>query len=613
MTWLLMAGSIYPLQAEERITEFFSDIEIHSDGAITVIETINVIAEGEQIRRGIYRDFPTRYQAPGGGNHQVGFDLVEVKRDNRPEPYHTEQVGNGIRIYIGQRNVFLEPGQYSYQITYRTTRQLGFYDNHDELYWNVTGNDWAFPISRVEARVVLPESVSGSQLVLEGYTGYSGERGQNFISSAAQQAVAQFATTIPLQPRQGFTIVVQWPKGHVSAPSGWDRINYFFADYRIGIITVGAMIILLVYYLVVWIRVGRDPQKGVVIPLFSPPGNLSPAASRYVYRMGFDNRCYAAAIINMAVKGFLSIEENDGTYTLIKGPEANDRLLSAGEQNIARTLFAASNTQVLEKANHRVIKKSVNRLKTSLKREYHQSQFMTNTIYLVPGFFISLLSLMAVGFSTGADTAIPLVMMSVWLTGWTFTIFMLIRQQQKLMAAIFSIFGVFSVAGTVVALSAMLSLLMIGLIGVNILFYYLMKAPTESGRKLMDRLEGFRMYLGTAEEHRLNTLNPPEHTLELFEKFLPYALALGVDQAWSEKFASTLVAVTATEEGGGYRPGWYHGPRLNRFNPAGFSSSLGPSLAKAVSSSSSAPGSASGGGGGGSTGGGGGGGGGGGW
>jgi uncharacterized membrane protein YgcG len=298
---------------------------------------------------------------------------------------------------------------------------------------------------------------------------------------------------------------------------------------------------------------------------------------------------------------------------LIKGAEANDRLLSAGEQNIARTLFAASSTQALEKANHRVIKKSVNRLKTSLKREYHQSQFLTNIIYLVPGFFISLLSLMAVGFSTGADTAIPLVMMSVWLTGWTFTIFMLIRQQQKLMAAIFSIFGVFSVAGAVVALSAMLSLLMIGLIGVNILFYYLMKAPTESGRKLMDRLEGFRMYLGTAEEHRLNTLNPPEHTPELFEKFLPYALALGVDQAWSEKFASTLAAVTATEEGGGYLPAWYHGPRLNRFNPAGFSSSLGPSLAKAVSSSSSAPGSASGGGGGGSTGGGGGGGGGGGW
>jgi uncharacterized membrane protein len=272
-----------------------------------------------------------------------------------------------------------------------------------------------------------------------------------------------------------------------------------------------------------------------------------------------------------------------------------------------------SKTQVFEKSNHAVIKKSIDGLKRSLKKEYHQSQFVTNIIYLVPGFIISLLSLLVAGFSTNSASAIPLVVMGVWLSGWSFTIFMLIRQQQKFVAAIFSIFGVSAVVGMVASLPAYLPLFLLGLIAINILFYYLMKAPTESGRKLMDQIEGFRLYLGTAEENRLNSLHPPDQTPELFEKFLPYALALGVDQAWSESFARTLGGVTGSSQENGYRPGWYRGPRMNRFNPATFSSSLGPSLAKAVSSSSSAPGSSSGGGGGGFSGGGGGGGGGGGW
>ena len=140
----------------------------------------------------------------------------------------------------------------------------------------------------------------------------------------------------------------------------------------------------------------------------------------------------------------------------------------------------------------------------------------------------------------------------------------------------------------------------------------MIRAPTDSGRKLLDRIEGFRLYLATAEEDRLNQLNPPRQTPELFEKYLPYALALGVDQAWSERFAATLASESHAPGKSSYHPRWYTGGSWNRFNPTGFASSLGSSLSKAVASSSTAPGSSSGGSGG-SSGGGGGGGGGGGW
>jgi uncharacterized membrane protein len=138
-----------------------------------------------------------------------------------------------------------------------------------------------------------------------------------------------------------------------------------------------------------------------------------------------------------------------------------------------------------------------------------------------------------------------------------------------------------------------------------------MKAPTRRGRKVMDTIEGFRMYLATAEHERLNALHPPEQTPELFEKYLPYALALGVEQAWSEQFSEVLIRASA--DGHSYSPHWYSGSHWHNYKAGSFSGKLGASLGSAISSSSSAPGSSSGSGGGGSSGGGGGGGGGGGW
>jgi len=146
----------------------------------------------------------------------------------------------------------------------------------------------------------------------------------------------------------------------------------------------------------------------------------------------------------------------------------------------------------------------------------------------------------------------------------------------------------------------------------NILFFFLLKRPTLAGRSLMDEIEGFRMYLGVAEEKRLNLLNPPERTPELFERFLPYALALDVENEWSERFTAVLAAADV-QRAGGYRPRWYRGRAWRPGHAQNFAGTLGTSLGGAVASSVTPPGSSSGSGGGGSSGGGGGGGGGGGW
>jgi hypothetical protein len=150
----------------ERVLDFFATVFVEPDGSLLVTEAITVQAEGEQIKRGIVREFPTIYPDGSGRTVRVGFELLGVERDGRPEPHHTEKRSNGVAIYAGSKDVFLRPGRYSYTLTYRTTRQLGFFADHDELYWNVNGNGWRLPLDRVGCEVHLPEGATVTEAVV---------------------------------------------------------------------------------------------------------------------------------------------------------------------------------------------------------------------------------------------------------------------------------------------------------------------------------------------------------------------------------------------------------------------------------------------------------------
>ena len=157
------------IQAAERITKFHSDIAIGDDGLMTITETISVIAEGEKIRRGIYRDIPVRYDTAFFGLKQnIPFELRAVSCDGTESPYREENHGIFRRIYIGSRNVELPVGPHIYTIQY-TTRQLRFLTSHDEVYWNATGNAWKFPIEQAEATISFPTGIPMDEVLAEGY------------------------------------------------------------------------------------------------------------------------------------------------------------------------------------------------------------------------------------------------------------------------------------------------------------------------------------------------------------------------------------------------------------------------------------------------------------
>lgn len=614
--------------ADERILDFHSQVIVHGDGSLLVTETIRVRAEGQQIRRGIYRDFPTDYEDRYGNRYRVGFTLLEVLRDGRSEDYHSERRGNGVRVYIGNAERQLRPGEYSYALSYRTDRQLGFFADHDELYWNVTGNGWNFPIDHAVADIQLPPSLADSALSVEAYTGPAGAAGKNYLAQAGE-AAAQFETTRPLGAGEGLTVVVGWPKGHVQEPTAQQQLGHLLGDNRELLAAGGGLLLLALYYLLVWHRVGRDPAAGVIIPHYEPPHGYSPASMRFIRRMGYDHKTFATALVGLAVKGYLRIEETGGEFQLqrLSGAEAP---LGPGEQVLLKRLFTGGKVLQLRQSNHQRIRAAIDAHKEALRSNYEKVFFLSNGVYLIPGILLTLATLVgAVLMLPDAESAFAGGFMMVWLSGWTAGVVMLVsraagawrsaRAGGSHAAAIaitaFALPFVFFELGGIGALIAFTSLTMVAVlfaaIGLNALFYHLLKAPTRAGRTLLDKLDGFRLYLDVAEKDELQLRHPPQKTPQLFEALLPYAMAFDVEQRWAERFASVLAHSSAGADN--YHPLWYSGHHFDAHNVGGFATTLGGALGSAIASSSTAPGSSSGGGGGGSSGGGGGGGGGGGW
>jgi len=617
-TVLLLATGVGWAAAEERITEFRSDIEIRADGAIEVTETIAVTAAGDKIKRGIFRDIPTTYADNYGNRVVVDLRVDAVTRDGRGEPFRVESTGSGVRIYIGDKNVFLQPGAYTYAITYTAPRQVGFFDDFDEIYWNVTGNDWAFPIDEASAVVTLPQ---GAPVVSRAaYTGRRGERGSAFTYDVDMRGRPRFAATRVLQPGEGLTVAVAWPKGFVAAPTFADDARYLLnANPGFAAIAAG-LVILFVYYLVAWLRVGRDPAAGTIVPLFAPPDGLSPPAARYVMRMGFDAKAFTAAIINMAVKGYLEIHDDGGGDFSLRREAPNSDALSAGERAMARKLFGGGKEVALEKENRTRIKSARDRLSTYLKANFQKDVFVANAAYLLPGLAITVaagvLAIVTARDPMGAG------FMMLWLTLWTFgtsslVIFAVVTLRHSIPQGLFMAgVSVMFLVGEVFGMSALAdsaswptAIGYVTLIVLSAVFFYLLKAPTGAGRRLMDRIEGFKLYLSVAEKERFATLNPPDRTPELFERYLPYAIALDVEHEWSAQFSTVLEQAMREDS---YQPHWYHGGTGRGFDPMTVANRLGGSFTSAVATASS-PSSSSGSGGGGSSGGGGGGGGGGGW
>ena len=610
----------------EHIYNFHSDITIDKDAQVTVTEKIKIYASGNIFKRGIVRSLP-RKRNINGSTKKIKYDIQSVVRDGAEENYHTEKTSDDLTIYVGNKDVILPPGVYSYEITYKTSDQISFYKEYDEFYWNVNGTLWNLAVDQISAKVTLPANAEIYQRSC--YTGSYGSNASNCTSSEINTHTIEFAAK-QLNPNEGLTVAVGFAKGVFTPPPPPGPLEKYGIFGLLFLAAIG----LLGWFYSQWQKYGVDPQKPVPYPQFNAPQNLSPASIGYIEKEYYTGSLVSAAIVSLATKGFVKIIEDDKRvlgifggreYTLEKIKE-QDQSLSKEEINLMNNLFFGSAKKVTFDGKYNPdIKKAVDDFQAALQfqhdkflKEGNNSTKLFLPILIILALYAAGLyasttitendKLLGVGIVLGIAIFVGAIVFSLSYERYIFMkILFWISSTVLVLMLAFVIWGdQYRIEN--LGFYSSFGFIILGYISL-VLFQYLIKQPTPEKLETLSLIEGFKMYLGTAEEKTLQFHNSPKMTPEVFEKMLPFAMVLGVDKIWGEKFQNMLKNSSLGQEN--YQSNWFVGASLMNMN---FASSLNSSLSQSIASSSTQPSSSgSGSSGGGFSGGGGGGGGGGGW
>lgn len=642
---LLLAAVIVAgrANAAEVIHSLVSDVTLAKDGELTVTETLRVRAEGAAMRHGIYRDFPLLFRDADGHVREVFFSLVSVARDGRAEPYHTERQHGFIRIYAGSKDALIARGEHTYVFVYRTSRQVRWFDGKPELNWNVTGNFWRFPVEQASYRLHLADGLAPLRWI--AFTGRIGVRGRDFQGGIGTDGTLAVSTTRQLAPGEGLTVVAALPAGAVDPPSADTLLWYRLYDNRNWIVGGIGFLVVLGYYAMAWGRVGRDPKRGIVIPLFRPPQGVSPALANYVHNWGLWRakwRAFTAAALSLAVKGLLRLDQAGKTLTLTAtdGDPQGRVPLSSEERAILTKVKTSSGSITISSAFSATVADLAKKFTTAVETENANRFFRRNLGYVVFGAVLTVgVVAWEIAFGGLRDQDI-VILIGLGVAAFFIGMFVMPIVQSihagtgKVAAFVWIAFLLVFVTFFVNVLHGAVEILSKGwpalrdfvsddpfpfvlvssFAAVNGLFLYLMKAPTALGRPVMDQLDGLKLYVETAEKDRLN-MQAPEITADHFEALLPYAVALDVEKPWADAFAAALKRAHPDDPDPmrSYQPGWASGGSWSGGNFGGAVAATVNGMSSALASAATVSSGSSGFGGGGGSGGGGGGGGGGGW
>ena len=508
-----------------RVTDFKEAISIAPDGSALVSERIALAFAGEW--HGIHRSIPVEYPGPQGTNYTLLLDVLSVTDENGHKlKYDSSRSGayRDLKIYI--------PGAVDttrvVNLDYMVRNGVRFFDrdndSYAEFYWNVTGNDWPVPIDHASAFVTLPDNAAGG-LRAQAFTGAYGSK-ESEATAEVKGADAVFETTRPLSMRSGLTIDIYIPQGVLQAPGSLTKFLWFLNSNPILFLPL----VTLVAMFTLWYYVGRDPDPGIsVAPQYEPPKGLSPAEAGTLIDDTIHPRDITSTIVDLAVRGYIKIEEKVDTFLvfhhkdylfhLLKPREQWGPDLKPHERVMLENIFAGGSETRLSSLK--------NRFYTAIPavREDIMSALKSKGIYTLD-------PESANGYSIAAAVAIAIVAVAVQVMGW--------------MNLFYSI------------------PLVIGSILVSALIWWLfarqMTAKTLSGARTTIAVLGFQEFMNRVDADRIKRMPP-----DTFEKFLPYAMALGVEHHWAQAFDGIVKDP----------PSWYVSPNgYVGFSPLFFSSSM---------------------------------------
>lgn len=491
-----------PLSAQvEQIDSFKTVLQVQEDASIIVTEEI-VYDFGAQDRHGIFRTIPYKYSR-SGNTYNLRIKILSVTDENgKSYNYKTSKYSGYLEIKIGDADVWVT-GENTYVIQYQVWRGINYFDTHDELYWNTSGNEWPVPIVFHEVEVELPEAaLSGLQAVC--YTGALGEENQECSIMKTREGY-YFASDDSFAPYEGMSVVVGWSPGAIARPGLWQEIKWFVTD-NWGLLFPIPVLIFMYWW---WTRHGRDEfGRGTIIPLYEPPEGLNPAEVGTAVDGHPHMKDLSSTIIDLAQRGYIKIKyiEKKGLlgskdYELIK-LKPGDSLPNQYDREFLDALFGSKESvKVLDLKNKfykRLPKLSKMLNETMVANKYFvRRPGETRAIYIGIGLAICVLA----GF-IGVITE-----------------------------SVANGIGI-GICGIIVALSSIF-----------------MVKRTSEGSIIKEKILGFQDFLKVTEEDRLKFHNAPEKKPEMFEKYLAYAMVLGVEKQWAEQFKDIYTQP----------PDWYEG------------------------------------------------------
>lgn len=525
-TWLLALFLCVTTLASAkswRISDFQDNISVNKDGSAVVTERITLVFVGEW--HGIHRTIPIEYPGPNGTNYELFLDVKSVTDGAGAKLKYDSSItsrSRDLKIYIPSA----VDATRTVEIIYAVRNGTRFFKDYDEFYWNVTGNDWPVPIDHASATVTFPESAVGS-LRAQSFTGVYGSTGHD-ASANVEGATATFETNNPLPMRGGLTIDVYLPQGILEAPSALTKLFWFIGGNPIVFLPP---VTLAVMFTLWWYK-GRDPDPGMsVAPMYEPPAGISPAEAGTLLDDTIHPRDITSTMVDLAVRGYIKIEETaekvlvfthkDYIFHLLKPQTTWDADLAPHERVMLENIFAGGQETRLSSLK--------NRFYTAVPviRQDIMSQLKNKGIYLVD-------PESANGYSIVA--AIGIV----------------------------AFFGVLQYLGWANFINSAPLLIVCGAIAAVIwwLFARVMTAKTVKGAKTQIAVMGFQEFMNRVDADRLKVMPPTT-----FEKYLAFAMALGVEHHWAQAFAGIVKDP----------PQWYVGPGgtyAPGFNPIFFSNSM---------------------------------------
>jgi hypothetical protein len=576
----------------ERITAFRSDIHVRENGDIQVTETISVDARGVSIKRGIYRDIPL-VTMNAAKLYDVGdIAINRIFIDGLDTIYSLEELDGAVRIYVGDPRRHLSIGSHTFTIIYTMSNQLSFGTDVDELYWNVTGNDWQFSIENATATIYLPDGATVRDLSV--YTGQQGAAGAQYRVLANDGNQLKVGATATLMPRHGMTLAVSWPVGFVARPETIEVAAKILTDNK-GIFSgLGLCLLLVAYYTLTWRKFGKDPDGPTVVPRFEPPSGMSAAEVGFIWRnaeggQSFATKAFAVVLTSLAVKKRLTIKVTSKEEYVLTQLPGQPEDLPDDEQTVLNTLLRQSDSkQITIGQEYRKEVESARSFLLNLYSVAKRSKFFVRNsgqwhIGCVIG-FVAVAATMMLDPAIGAhnlETTMGSIVGSVLLVGATTMTFYVLRKiwiavankgdtgRLPLSKGVIMAVGAFAPAlgvGAVLtaAMSPIAILIAVSAVAICCLFHVLLEVPKAEFLKIRSEVEGYRRYLTVAEEAQLNFNNREMgDAIELFEKHLPFAMALDAEDVWTERLETFLNAIPVKQgdEAHQYNPSWYQDSR----------------------------------------------------